>query len=240
LIILAYILFAPVVGGFLSGLDRKLSAKMQGRVGPPLLQPFYDVFKLLTKENLLVSKSQDFFIICFFVFIVFTGALFFNGNDALLIIFSLTLANIYLILGAYASNSPYSHMGAEREMIQIMAYEPMMLLTLVGMYMVTGSFQVSGIAAFDKPLIYFLPGIFIGFMFILGIKFRKSPFDLSMSHHRRQNHATQRAGCFYSCCIDRFYTVFNHKRNTKVTRHRGIRGTTATNCAHHCGCENRY
>lgn len=186
MIILAYILFAPVVGGFLSGLDRKLSAKMQGRVGPPLLQPFYDVFKLLTKENLLVSKSQDFFIICFFVFIVFTGALFFNGNDALLIIFSLTLANIYLILGAYASNSPYSHMGAEREMIQIMAYEPMMLLTLVGMYMVTGSFQVSGIAAFDKPLIYFLPGIFIGFMFILGIKFRKSPFDLSMSHHAHQ------------------------------------------------------
>lgn len=186
LIILAYIFLAPVVGGLLAGLDRKISAKMQGRVGPPLLQPFYDVFKLMEKENLLVSRSQDFFVICFFVFIVFTGALFFTGSDALLVIFALTLANIYLILGAYAANSPYSHMGAEREMIQIMAYEPMVLLTLVGMYMVTGSFQVSGIAAFDQPLIYFLPGIFIGFIFILGIKFRKSPFDLSMSHHAHQ------------------------------------------------------
>ena len=44
--VIAYLILAPFVGGFLAGLDRKLSARMQRRVGPPVLQPFYDVFKL--------------------------------------------------------------------------------------------------------------------------------------------------------------------------------------------------
>ena len=44
--VIAFLVLAPFVGGILSGLDRKLSAKMQRRVGPPVLQPFYDVGKL--------------------------------------------------------------------------------------------------------------------------------------------------------------------------------------------------
>ena len=47
--IVAYIVLAPFVGGFLAGLDRIISARMQGRVGPPVLQPFYDVLKLFEK-----------------------------------------------------------------------------------------------------------------------------------------------------------------------------------------------
>ena len=43
---LAFAVLAPVVGCLLAGLDRKISARMQGRVGPPLLQPYYDVRKL--------------------------------------------------------------------------------------------------------------------------------------------------------------------------------------------------
>ncbi len=42
---LAFAVLAPVVGCLLAGLDRKISARMQGRVGPPLLQPYYDVRK---------------------------------------------------------------------------------------------------------------------------------------------------------------------------------------------------
>ena len=68
----------------------------------------------------------------------------------------------------------------------MMSYEPMVILSAVSMYMVTNSFYVADIAAFDQPLIARLPGVFLGLLFILTIKFRKSPFDLSMSHHAHQ------------------------------------------------------
>ena len=45
----AFAVLAPVVGCLLAGLDRIVSARMQGRVGPPLLQPYYDVRKLFGK-----------------------------------------------------------------------------------------------------------------------------------------------------------------------------------------------
>ena len=186
LIALMYILLAPIIGGLLAGIDRIITAKMQGRVGPPLLQPFYDVLKLMSKENLVVTRSQTFYVMCFLLFVIFTGALFFTGGDFLLVIFALTLANIFLVLAAYATNSPYSHIGAERELIQTMAYEPMVIFTTVGMYMVTGSFNVMDILRSTDPLIVYLPGVFIGLLYILTIKFRKSPFDLSMSHHAHQ------------------------------------------------------
>lgn len=185
-IIILYVLITPVLGGLLAGIDRKLTARMQGRFGPPVLQPFYDVLKLLQKEEIIVNNFQNFYIYNFLFFIIFTGALFFLGDDILLVIFALTLASIFLVLAAYSTNSPYSSIGAERELIQMMAYEPMMLMVAVGMYMTTGTFMISSIAAFEKPLIIYLPGIFAGFLFILTIKFRKSPFDLSMSHHAHQ------------------------------------------------------
>ena len=68
----------------------------------------------------------------------------------------------------------------------MMAYEPMVLLTAVGMYLATGSFYVHDIAGRPTSLIWTLPGVFLGFHFILIIKFRKSPFDLSLSHHAHQ------------------------------------------------------
>ena len=49
IMVILYILLAPVMGGLMEGLDRKISARMQGRIGPPLLQPFYDVRKLFNK-----------------------------------------------------------------------------------------------------------------------------------------------------------------------------------------------
>jgi len=182
----AYVVLAPFVGGLLAGLDRKISARMQGRWGPPILQPFYDVGKLFQKENIVVRRSQNFYIYFFVVFIVFTGGLFFTGGDLLLVIFALTLGSIFFVLGAYKASSPYSFLGAERELIQMMAYEPMLLLSAIGMYMVTRSFFVTDIARSGKLLILYVPGLFIGFVAILAFKFRKSPFDLSASHHAHQ------------------------------------------------------
>jgi ech hydrogenase subunit B len=184
--LLIYLVFAPLVGGLLAGVDRIVTARMQSRLGPPIWQPFYDVWKLWQKENVVVRRSQNYYIFFFLLFVIFTGALFFAGFDLLLMVFALTLAGIFFVLAAYKASSPYSFIGAERELIQMMAYEPMVLLTAVGMYLATGSFYVHDIAARSTSLIWTLPGVFLGFLFILIIKFRKSPFDLSLSHHAHQ------------------------------------------------------
>ncbi|UUX92856.1 NADH-quinone oxidoreductase subunit H [Methanoplanus endosymbiosus] len=184
--VLLFIILSPFVGGIIFGLDRIVTARMQGRVGPPVLQPVYDILKLLEKEKMVVHESQNFWIFGYLVFIIITGALFFAGSDILLVIFALTLAHVFLILGAFSSGSPYAHIGAERELIQLMAVEPMIIIAAVGFYEVTKSFNTSDILAFSDPLILTLPGIFIGFVYILTVKLRKSPFDISTSHHAHQ------------------------------------------------------
>ncbi len=187
LCIVAYVVFAPFIGGLMSGIDRKITARMQGRQGPPILQPFYDVLKLIKKETVYVNHVQIFYLLIFLFFVIGTGCLFFGGFDLLLVFFALTTANLFLILGATSSHSPYANMGANREMMQMLAYEPMVLLTAVGFYLATGTFKVREIIANNGiPAIVMLPGVFVGFVFILTIKLRKHPFDLSTSHHAHQ------------------------------------------------------
>jgi len=181
-----YIIFAPFLGGLLAGADRIISARMQRRVGPPILQPFYDVLKLFSKNTVYVNRFQNPYIKTHLIFMIATGVLFFGGSDILLIIFVLTLSGIFFVLGAYSSNSPYSFIGAERELLIMMAYEPMVLIALVGIFKITGSFHFYDIIKSTKPLIIYLPGIFLGFFYILTMKLRKSPFDLSYSHHAHQ------------------------------------------------------
>lgn len=184
--LLAYVFAAPFLGGLLNGIDRRISARMQGRFGPPLLQPFYDLFKLWRKETAVINHSQNFFVIMYLVFMVFTGAIFFWGSDLLLVLFALTLASIFFVLSAYSTNSPYSNIGADRELLSMLADEPVVLLTGVGFYLASGSFAVSDILRQSSPALLSLPGVFIAYCFILTIKFRKSPFDLSTSHHGHQ------------------------------------------------------
>lgn len=184
--IIAYLILAPVFGGLLSGIDRKITAKMQGRKGPSVFQAFYDVHKLLDKETIIANKMQYIYVWCFLMFIIFTGALFFGGFDILLVFLSLTTAAMFLVFASASANSPFSMMGSQRELAQMLSYEPMVLLTAVGFYMATDTFVVNDIVNTEYPAIVTLPGVFIGFVFILSIKLRKSPFDLSTSHHAHQ------------------------------------------------------
>lgn len=193
---IAFAILAPIVGCFLAGIDRVLSARMQGRVGPPLLQPYYDVRKLLEKERVTVNGVQDAYVICAFIFACLAGGIFFTGGNLLMCVFIITLSSLFFIIAAYSSRSPYAEIGANRETLQVMAYEPMVLLFAVGFYMATavilpfdvniGSFDVGVVFSLDAPIITYAWLIFIGLLFILTIKLRKSPFDLSMSHHAHQ------------------------------------------------------
>ena len=181
-----FIILAPAVGILITGLDRILTARMQGRVGPPVLQPWYDIGKLFQKKQVAVWEAQSFFIFCYLIFTIFSGALFFAGGDILLVIFAFTLGHVFLVLGAYVSFSPYAHIGAERELIQLMAVEPMIIIAAIGLYQVNDSFLVGEMANNPGLPILLLPGVFIGFVYILTFKLRKSPFDLATSHHAHQ------------------------------------------------------
>ena len=182
----AYLLLAPLIGGILEGFDRKISARMQRRVGPPLLQPFYDVGKLLHKQTINVTKSQSFLMLSYLIFMMITGVMFFIGTDILMCMFVLSTAAMFLYFASTVTSSPYSTIGASRELIQMMAYEPAVLLTCVGFYVVRKTFEVDSIIKADDSAIKYLPGVFVAFVFVLTIKMRKSPFDISTSHHANQ------------------------------------------------------
>ena len=183
---IAYLILAPVIGGLLAGVDRKISARMQRRVGPPIMQPFYDFFKLWDKQPVAVNKAQSFYVTGFLLFVVISGLFFFTHGDILLVVFTLTMASVCFIVAAYSSNSPYSQIGAERELVQTMSYEPMLLLMALGFYLNCGTFSIGEILKSPQMNFIYMPGIFVGLSYILLIKFRKSPFDLSVSHEAHQ------------------------------------------------------
>ncbi|MEI6874129.1 MAG: NADH-quinone oxidoreductase subunit H, partial [Spirochaetota bacterium] len=183
---LAYLIGGPLIGGLIAGIDRKITAHLQGRVGPPILQPFHDLRKLLTRRLDPVNRLQLPFVASHLVFVVLTGLLIFMGGDLLLIIFVLTLAGIFLVLAAYSTGSPFGKVGADRELVLMMAYEPMVILSLVGFFRLTKAYDFWSIATSGIPLAILLPCIFVGFVLVLVMKLRKSPFDLSTSHHAHQ------------------------------------------------------
>lgn len=179
---------APIIGCFLQGLDRIISARMQGRVGPKLLQPYWDVRKLLGKQRKSVNTVEGTYVTWALVFAIIAGGVFFSGGNFLLCVFIITLGSLFFILAAYSTRSPYAEVGAAREALQVMSYEPMVLLVGVAMYMLAGTFNVAGLFSQPEPLICWGWGVLFGLIFILTIKLRKSPFDLSDSgHHAHQD-----------------------------------------------------
>ncbi|MEN6460152.1 MAG: complex I subunit 1 family protein [Syntrophomonas sp.] len=184
--ILLVIIFAPILGGLLNGLDRIITARMQGRVGPPLLQPFYDLFKLFGKEKIIVNQRQILWAIAYLVLIITSLTMLFMGSDLLIIVFVMALAAVCFILGGYSSKSPFSHIGSQRELLQMLSYEPVLILLAIGVYVTNGSFMIKDIMTKSQPLLYSMPLVFLAVLMILTIKMRKSPFDLSTSHHGHQ------------------------------------------------------
>ncbi|ADU63379.1 MAG: NADH-quinone oxidoreductase subunit H [Pseudodesulfovibrio sp.] len=176
----------PVLGGLIAGLDRRVTAWFQSRQGPPIMQAFYDVAKLLGKEKMVVNQWQ---ILCAWVYMIAAAvsvALFFAQGDLLVIFFVQAVGAVFLVMGAMSAKSPYSQVGAQRELMQILAYEPVLILVFVGIYLVTGSFSISAVWELEQPLLAKMPLLYLALGFALTIKLRKSPFDFSTSHHGHQ------------------------------------------------------
>ncbi len=186
ILIIIGLVAGPIIGGLIAGLDRRITARFQSRQGPPIMQAFYDVAKLFGKEKMVVNQWQ---ILCAWVYMIAAAVsvgLFFAQGDLLLIFFVQAVGSVFLVMGAMAGKSPYSHIGAQRELMQILAYEPVLILVCVGFYLVTGSFSIEAVWALDEPLLAKMPLLYLALGYALTIKLRKSPFDFSTSHHGHQ------------------------------------------------------
>ena len=132
-----------VIGLFYKGIDRKLAARMQARVGPPIRQPFMDFFKLMIKENIVPQNAVPWIFngapimalvssitILLYLPVGNISPLLSGYGDIVLIIYLLTLPAIGMVVGGFASGSPYASVGAQREMVMMMSYE-LPLVTVV-------------------------------------------------------------------------------------------------------------
>ena len=142
------LLFRIIIGGigitFVSlffgllfkGIDRKIAAHMQKRVGPPIRQPFRDIGKLMVKENIVPENSIPWLfnlapILCLassatLLFYMPLGGyepLLTGHGDLILILYLLILPSFAMVMGGFASGSPYATVGAQREMVTMMSYE---------------------------------------------------------------------------------------------------------------------
>jgi len=144
-LILFGFLLTAIMGLVASWIDRKVTARVQYRVGPPLLQPLIDLIKLLGKETLVPKGASK---ITFLaaplvglasVILVSTLLCVNNINpgegflgDLIVALYLLTIPSLSIIMGGFASKNPLASLGASREMKLILSYElPFVLAVLV-------------------------------------------------------------------------------------------------------------
>ena len=145
------LLFCVVIGLLLSGLDRKLVARMQSRVGPPLLQPWYDFLKCCGKETIIPRHARKGMflaapivgfgvLITAGLFIPVLGNSFFSGTaDLVVVLYLLTVAGVAIIVGSAASGSPFAGVGLSREMVAMISYELPFVLVLLAVGRLAGA-----------------------------------------------------------------------------------------------------
>ena len=183
---LIVLILAPVAGIILTGVDRKLTARMQGRIGPSWLQPYYDLVKLFSKKPMALHRPQLIYATLHLVFMMVAVLLLAQGRDLLMVLFVQAFSVICLVLGGMSVRSPYSWIGSQRKIMQMLGVEPVFLLMIVALYLRDGSFLGSDLFAKGEPLLPSMPLLFLAFLCAVAIEFEKSPFDLASSHHAHQ------------------------------------------------------
>jgi NADH-quinone oxidoreductase subunit H len=191
-------LFAAVTGAFLSWFDRKITARVQFRKGPPVLQPFYDFFKLLrVKETILPKRGSPMMFLFAPVFAVFGATMacvfillpLFNittgfRGDLIVIFYLLTIPSFSYIIGSLASGNPLAAVGGSREMKLILSYELTFLLFIAGIIMKAGQqFDLYSVIKIQQEISPFIGSVSGVLLFIVGIfciqaKLALVPFDI--------------------------------------------------------------
>lgn len=175
------IILAPVFGGLIYGIERVLRARMQNRIGPPVLQPFYDMYKLIGKEPFIVNNYHIVFAIMHLLTLWIAVGLVIFGVNLLYVIFIHLLSSIFLVLAGYSVNSVYSHIGSNRELLSIVAYEPILIFVAVGFYILNSSFDIEIIRSQNSEVVQLFL-LFFAFLLVIPIKLKKSPFDATEAY----------------------------------------------------------
>ncbi len=195
--------FGTAAGLLMMGVDRVCAARMQMRQGPPLLQPFTDIIKLLCKESNVPKSSIPFLfngapIVAFasavmvLIYLPF-GSLSPIGapvpgvtewGDIILIMYLLTVPALAMVVGGFASGSPYASVGAQREMVTMIAYELPLAMAIIAIAWrlvnagIALPFSLNTLAAFPIWTVVGPVG-FIGALLLLIVMALVTPAELS-------------------------------------------------------------
>ncbi len=190
-------LFTVTLGLVASWIDRKVTARVQWRVGPPWYQPFADIVKLSIKEITIPSTASKFmFVAAPFIglsaavlastFLWLSNMQFGSGSftgDLIVVVYLLTVPAIALILGALATGNPLASLGASREMKLILAYElPFVLAIIVPFIKSSGLLKLGDLISYqyiNGPFIASPSGFLAALvmMFCIQAKLGLVPFD---------------------------------------------------------------
>jgi NADH-quinone oxidoreductase subunit H len=185
-------LFTACLGLIASWIVRKVSALVQWRVGPPFLQPFYDVIKLTGKETLIPRDAQQtvfmaaplvglagILSLSIILWRITLDQTAFVG-DIIVAIYLMTLPSLALIFGSSASASPHAAVGTGREMKLIMSYElPLVLAFIVVIIKTGGSLSLAAIA--QQTPVFSISGMLAFLVALLCIQAKLGfvPFDIA-------------------------------------------------------------
>ena len=196
LIVYGFLLTATI-GLLASWIDRKVTARVQYRVGPPILQPLIDIVKLLGKETLVphgVSKVTFLMapLIGLASVILISTILWINNvnrnytflGDLIVVLYLLTIPSISIIMGGFASGNPLASIGASREMKLVLGYElPFVLAVFVPVIQSGFSIKLGQILAFQAQN-GVIVGSWSGFLALIVVilcmqaKLALVPFDI--------------------------------------------------------------
>ena len=194
LIVYPGLIFAATIGLLLLWFLRKLIARFQWRIGPPIYQCFADFFKLLSKETIVpAAANRIVFILASFVSLsAATVAMLlipignsqpFQGfmGDIIVLIYLLSIPSIAVILGGSSSANPFGAVGASREMVLMIAYEIGLILSVLTLAIDAGSLMVGNIVKYQvSNQIYLIRYPFAAVAFFISIqaKLGITPFDI--------------------------------------------------------------
>ncbi len=190
-------LFTAIVGMIASWIDRKVTARVQWRVGPPILQPLYDFIKLLGKEIIIpkgasrgtfllspVFGMSAIVIVSTMLWLVILSPENSFTGDLIVILYLLVIPSIAVIIGAFASKNPLASLGASREMKLILAYElPFILIVFIPVIKAGYTIKLGELLAFQAKNGVFLnhPSCIIAFIvaiMCMQAKLTLVPFDM--------------------------------------------------------------